>query len=687
MCGIFGFTAKNMEKKEINKLLKLIDNLYIFSESRGKESAGAAMYNPANNNISVYKKAMAASRMIKTDGYHNYMKSALKGIFNEQNSEKNFAFIGHSRLVTNGSQNIGSNNQPVIKDNVVGVHNGIVININEMWDKITLSSREYEVDTEVMLSFVRQEFESTGSIKAAISRTYGILKGMASTAFLFNDLAKLVLATNTGSLYYIRCKDENAHIFASERYILDKLISKKTIRNIIGNFDIMHLKPGDSLVIDIETQMSELFSMADCQESIDKDTKLKAHFQIQDLSCDDSLIPFISYNDSIKDSYLASMLEYNQNSIKALRRCSRCLLPETFPFIEYDQQGVCNYCNHYKKIKLHDRKELNTIVDKFKKNNGEVDCLVTFSGGRDSSFGLHIIKKELKMNPIAYTYDWGMVTDLARRNQSRLCGKLGVEHILVSANINKKRTNIRKNVKAWLKHPDLGTIPLFMAGDKQYFYYANLLGRQNKTDLVILCENPLEKTDFKTGFCGVKPNFNSKNIYSISMKNKIKMLLYYFKQFILNPAYLNTSILDTIGAFISYYFIPHNYLDIFKYIMWDEKRIEATLFNEYDWETSPDTISTWRIGDGTAAFYNYIYYTVAGFSENDTFRSNQIREGMITRDNALELSSRENHPRYESIKWYLDTIGLDFESTIKIINSIPKLYKVNSEDRLNTVKA
>ena len=31
--------------------------------------------------------------------------------------------------------------------------------------------------------------------------------------------------------------------------------------------------------------------------------------------------------------------------------------------------------------------------------------------------------------------------------------------------------------------------------------------------------------------------------------------------------------------------------------------------------------------DGTAGFYNYVYHTVAGFTEHDTFRSNQIREG------------------------------------------------------------
>ena len=66
---------------------------------------------------------------------------------------------------------------------------------------------------------------------------------------------------------------------------------------------------------------------------------------------------------------------------------------------------------------------------------------------------------------------------------------------------------------------------------------------------------------------------------------------------------------------------------------------------------------------------------MTGFSENDTFRSNQIREGVITREEALKFVEEENKPRYESIKWYCDTIGIDFAETVEIINSIPKLYE------------
>jgi hypothetical protein len=65
---------------------------------------------------------------------------------------------------------------------------------------------------------------------------------------------------------------------------------------------------------------------------------------------------------------------------------------------------------------------------------------------------------------------------------------------------------------------------------------------------------------------------------------------------------------------------------------------------------------------------------VAGFTENDTFRSNQIREGVISRDEALRKVQLENRPRWKPIKWYCDAIRLDFEHALRAINAIPKLY-------------
>jgi hypothetical protein len=213
-----------------------------------------------------------------------------------------------------------------------------------------------------------------------------------------------------------------------------------------------------------------------------------------------------------------------------------------------------------------------------------------------------------------------------------------------------------------------------MAGDKQYFYYANLLMEQNGLDVSIMGENMLETTMFKSGFCGIKPKFEKGHTYSLSTMDKLKMMGFYVTECFLNPAYINSSILDTLDAFKSYYVMSHKNVNLFDYITWDEKVINDTLLGTYNWESDPETDSTWRIGDGTAAFYNYIYFVVAGFTENDTFRSNQIREGQISREEGLRLLESENYPRWNSIQWYCNTIGIDWKMALKRINKIAVLY-------------
>ena len=152
------------------------------------------------------------------------------------------------------------------------------------------------------------------------------------------------------------------------------------------------------------------------------------------------------------------------------------------------------------------------------------------------------------------------------------------------------------------------------------------------------------------------------------------MLARYGSRFMSNPRYLNLSLPDSIGAFVSYYMIEQNYVSFFDYEDWDEDQINSTLIGEYNWEIASDTNTTWRIGDGTAPFYNYIYFTVAGFTEADTFRSNQIRQGVLSREKAAALVEVENRPRWDSIREYLQLIRIDFDEAIRIIDRIPKLY-------------
>ena len=64
---------------------------------------------------------------------------------------------------------------------------------------------------------------------------------------------------------------------------------------------------------------------------------------------------------------------------------------------------------------------------------------------------------------------------------------------------------------------------------------------------------------------------------------------------------------------------------------------------------------------------------LTGFSEFDSFRSNQIREGLITREEAIELLKDDNRLRIETLQDFSQLIGFNLEEVLLKINMIPKL--------------
>ncbi|MEO8209862.1 MAG: hypothetical protein ABI840_04845 [bacterium] len=674
MCGIFGLTvAKDSPLKENFK--QILSELFLLSESRGKEASGFALLN--DTEIRYLKTPFSASDLVKSSVYSKEIDIMLK----VENSC--YTAIGHSRLVTNGYEQFNDNNQPVIKKNMAVVHNGIIVNDEKIWEKFADEKRLTNLDSEIIPTLFRRFYNKTGNLLSSISLVYEEIFGMTSVAVLPLDLSIVLLATNNGSLFFLNSNDKKCFVFASERFILNSLIDKLKLHSVFSKENIIQLQANQVCMVRIENASYEVKNFSSESEdfkNIGLNNKTIGLVELKEKVSNKPVYinTSMDYDYSEVSSEFTDEVQKRNHLVSGLKKCSKCILPETFPFISFDEKGVCSYCNDYSAIQFKGAESFRKLTETYRSKDSSPDCLIPFSGGRDSSFAMHYIKKELGMNPIAYSYDWGMLTDLARRNQSRMCGKLGVEHILVSADIRQKRKNIRNNVSAWLKHPHLGTIPLFMAGDKDYFFYNHLIKKQNKIELSVMGENPYERTGFKTGFAGVKQKVGATMSYSLSLNEKLKILFFYSKEFILSPGFINASLYDTLRAFASYYIYPHDYVNIFEYLPWEEKSIETLLINQYDWETDPGTITTWRIGDGTAAFYNYIYYMVAGFTENDTFRSNQIREGLITRGNALQRSQEENIPRWESLKWYCGTIGIDFESTIKTINGIKTLYSNNN---------
>ena len=70
--------------------------------------------------------------------------------------------------------------------------------------------------------------------------------------------------------------------------------------------------------------------------------------------------------------------------------------------------------------------------------------------------------------------------------------------------------------------------------------------------------------------------------------------------------------------------MKHEFFRPFEYFAWDEKLVEDVLRGEYGWSTGrDDSVSSWRMGDGTAPFYNFVYKLGLGFTEHDALRANR----------------------------------------------------------------
>lgn len=671
MCGIFGVVFRPDAGLEPEFASSVVERLYKFSETRGREAAGLAIRD--GRTIQVLKEARAASAFIESDRYREVFGGALEhwagngsssakgdgrakgertSLAVTKSERTSLALIGHSRLVTNGFQSNDDNNQPVSAAGVVAIHNGIIVNDAALWQRHPELERKSEVDTEVLVKILRLNFDRTGNVAEATRCTFEEIQGAASVAIFMDDLDSMLLATNTGSLFRLTNERRNFLVFASERFILQRLAASADFEKHVGPWRITQIKAGTGVLIGLkDLAVTEFHALGpqNGQMSLGKVAEPTA-----------SKIEVIDHTHRKRD----------------IRRCKRCILPETYPFMDFDAEGVCRYCRNWRRIAVKGEEALLELVEPYRSKDGSPDVIVAFSGGRDSAYGLHYVKKKLGMNPVAFTYDWGMVTDLARRNQARICGKLGVEHILRSADIATKRRYIRKNIEAWLKKPELGMVTLFTAGDKEFYQHARQLRNETGIKLVVFCTgNMIEDTPYKTGLCGIREKDHGMTLTGLHSFDELRLLWYYAKNYLKNPAYLNESFFDTLNAYYQTFVVKDDFLYLYHYVEWREEEIVGTIRREYDWEVATDTTSTWRIGDGTAAFYNYIYDTIAGFTEDEVMLSNMVREGHLTREQALRKSIEYRVPRLPSIREYAQLAGFNAEEALSIINAAPKTYR------------
>lgn len=124
-----------------------------------------------------------------------------------------------------------------------------------------------------------------------------------------------------------------------------------------------------------------------------------------------------------------------------MKRCTRCVLPETYPGVTFDSEGVCSFCRESmqrSKIPSHDKllHRLEELLGNCKSEKRRYDALVAYSGGKDSTYLIYKLKETYGLSLLACTFDNSYMSEESFRNMRNVLDSLDVDHLIVKPRLD-----------------------------------------------------------------------------------------------------------------------------------------------------------------------------------------------------------------------------------------------------------
>ncbi len=113
--------------------------------------------------------------------------------------------------------------------------------------------------------------------------------------------------------------------------------------------------------------------------------------------------------------------------------CKQCVIPENFPGVTFNNSGVCSLCQHDQQYgNIDDRTtklqiELAELIEAVKSQKNSYDCIVAYSGGKDSTYTLKLLVEKYGLRCIAVMVDNGYIANQAIKNAKSITEYLGVD--------------------------------------------------------------------------------------------------------------------------------------------------------------------------------------------------------------------------------------------------------------------
>lgn len=331
--------------------------------------------------------------------------------------------------------------------------------------------------------------------------------------------------------------------------------------------------------------------------------------------------------------------------------CQACVLPES-SVVRIADNGKCNVCNSkdLKYVISHaDREKLRSIIGEIRKKgaSSEYDCIVGWSGGRDSTALLYELVKTHNLRCVAVFFRTPFTPDEILVNVHSIAKKLGVRliekqtpanHLKIASFCIKQYAKTRMPVlinlacasckflnREMFRLTRKMKIRSIIYGGNQYEYVplgpaAIEVSSENRFSFTAMLKDNLLRLKKGTGFLISSP----------------RLLRYFFTFFKASFLYVNPYTI-----YFRFRYPGISRYDYYLFAEWEEKRINFIL-NELEWKLPEGCNSTWKADCTFEAVKNSVFKESLGFTYAHAMYSNLVRAGQITREEALKRLEKEN---------------------------------------------
>lgn len=349
----------------------------------------------------------------------------------------------------------------------------------------------------------------------------------------------------------------------------------------------------------------------------------------------------------------------------SLTRCTKCVTPETHETITFDNNGVCSICigQEYKQTQINwqeKKKELNELIAQYR-GKYDYDCIVPYSGGKDSTWTLYYLVKEYGLKPLVVRFDHGFLRPNLNENTKKIQRELGVDfhHFTPNWKVVQKlmlQSFLEKGDFCWHCHTGIASYPMWVA--IRYNVPLIFWGEPSAEYTSYYSYEQAEEVDEK--------RFNRIVNLGINAQDMVVRLEGLVDERDLKPySYPPLKELRRIG---------YRSVCLGSYIPWDVKTQSKIISEELGWkgdevENVPAQYNYEKIECYMQGVRDYIKYIKRGYTRPTHLASIDIRNNRMNREQAFKMIEEYEGKRPASLDLFLKFVGLTEEEFLQIAMS------------------